>query len=366
MLWFMAVPLLALYVGKTIFKKNVSPIFKGVRLFLIAEVVSIFMAYILWGQSPSMTYRAMMGQWAILYFFFLEKVGFSKRQLELYIYINIGLYLLLWLYALSQAPTQMFGYDTGYDLLDESRGFFRIFIANRGSVHLGMFMGLNKWNETKNKVWLVFSGGCFVLITLILTRQAIFFSVIIGLYYLFRKNKYILLYLVLIVFTLQLIDIKFSDNSIFGSLYALTESQIESQQSGEEDVRLSAFNHYLSEYTQNFLGYIFGNGMWHSESSYGKHNTYLQDAFGYYYSDVGWGWFFAQFGLLGIFAMYIIYKNCLKKKVPQCLEYAKYYIIFLALYHIASYAIVTDMIYFCIAIYMIDKLTAQRQAMTNK
>ena len=366
MLWLITVPLFFIYVFKTIVQQRVSPLFKSMRLFLVAEIVSIFMAYLLWGQSLVLTYRAMMNLWSILYFFFLVKTGFEKKQLEWYVWINIGLYLVLWLYALSQVPITVFGYDMDKEI-DDARGFFRIDIANRGCVYLGLFMALNKWKENKRKIWILVAAGCFLLVVLMLTRQSIALSVVVAGYYLFRRSKHILIYLFLLSFiAFCFVNAKFAEDSVLGALITLSKQQMEEQKSGNENIRFSEFRYYTTEYTHNVVGYLLGNGTPHYDSSYGKYELKLQKVHEYYGSDVGWAWFFAQFGLLGIFAMAKIFWHGLRKKVPRDMEYAKYFLGFLGLYHIASNAIVTDMIYFCIAIYLIDCLAVSKKAINLK
>lgn len=366
MLWFITVPLFFIYVFKTIVRQRVSPLFKGMRLFLVAEIVSMFMAYVLWNQPLGLTYRSMLGLWSILYFFFLVKAGFTQKQLERYVWINLGLYLILWLYALSQAPTVVFGVNVDKEIND-ARGFFRVSIANRGCVYLGLFMALNKWKENKKKIWTLVAAGCFLLIVLMLTRQSIAIAFIIACYYMFRKNKRYLLYTAFaLVIAFLFTNIKIDDDTVLGRLISLSEQQINDQKSGKENVRISEFRYYTSEYTKDFVGYIFGNGTPHSDSKYGRYYSRYQDLYGYYGSDVGWAWFFAQFGLFGIFAMARIFWYGIREKVPENMEYAKYFLAFLGLYHIASYAIVTDMIYFCIAVYIIDRLSLSQKTINRR
>lgn len=354
---FATIPLMFLYVGNTIFHNSSSKIFRLMKWFLGIMLFSMVMAYVVWDQSFSLTYRAMISFWPFLFYFFLVKANFSPRTIETFVWVNVALYIALYFYALSMAPMPIFGIND--EEMDLSRGVFRIGIANRGCIALAMFFSITRWVNQKKKVYLLLAALCFVFIVLQVTRQNIIISLVILVWYILKNKKHVWVYVISLFLALQFVNIKFSDDSVIGALMNLSEQQIEDNNSGDTNIRIIEYEYFFTEYTSNPLAALFGNGVSHSESAFGKYDIRLQESKHLFQSDVGYASFYCRFGIIGLIVFFMLVKAVFKVRDnnnDSIISY-KLFIAYLVLYHIASYAIVSDAIFFCIAVYMIDELT---------
>lgn len=359
---FASVPLMLLYIGNTFSDKRRTKIFRLMKCFFGAMLFSMVMAFIVWGQSFSLTYRAMIAFWPFLFYFFLVKANFSAKTIETFVWVNVVVYILLYLYALSMAPIPIFGNSD--EEMDLSRGAFRIILANKGCIALAMFLSITKWIDLKKKGYLLMAFLCFFFIVLQVTRQNIIISLLILAWYILKNKKYVWVYVAILFLTLQFVNIKFSDDSIAGALINLSEQQIEENNSGDKNIRLVEYEYFFTEYSSNPLAILFGNGVSHSESAFGAYDYRLNISKRLFQSDVGYASFFCRFGLVGMVLFIMLLVALLKTPINRELYYNKLFIAYLALFHIASYAVVSDAIFFCISVYMIDK--ANKKSEHNK
>lgn len=359
---FVSVPLMLLYVGKTFSQKGRTKIFRLMKSFFGAMLFSMVMAFIIWGQSFSLTYRAMIAFWPFLFYFFLVKANFSSKTIERFVWVNVVLYILLYLYALSMAPMPIFG--NSEEEMDLSRGAFRIILANKGCIALAMFLSITRWVDQKKKNYLLVAILCFVLIVLQVTRQNIIISLLILVWYILKNKKYVWVYLVALFMTLQFVSIKLSDESIVGALINLSEQQIEDNNSGETNIRLVGYEYFFTKYSSNPLAILFGNGVSHSESAFGAYDYRLNISKRLFQSDVGYASFFCRFGFVGLIIFLMLIVSLFKAPINRSYNYNKLYIAYLVLYHIASIAIVSDAIFFCVSVYMIEKSSIEKQQET--
>lgn len=103
------------------------------------------------------------------------------------------------------------------------------------------------------------------------------------------------------------------------------------------------------------MAILFGNGVSHSGSAFGAYDYRLNISKRLFQSDVGYASFFCRFGIVGLVIFCMLLVALLKVPVNRESYYNKLFIAYLVLFHIASYAIVSDAIFFCVAVYMIDK-----------
>lgn len=189
---FATVPLMFLYTRKVFSQKGQTIIFRLMKCFLGAMLFSMVMAFLVWNQSFSMTYRAMITFWPFLFYFFLVKANFSAKTIERFVWVNVALYVVLYLYALSMAPKPVFGISE--EEMDLSRGAFRIILANKGSIALAMFLSITRWVDQKKNGYLLLAIMCFVFIVLQVTRQNIIISLLILVWYILKNKKYVWVY----------------------------------------------------------------------------------------------------------------------------------------------------------------------------
>lgn len=327
-----SVAVLLVYVFPTIFNNNLYKIryFLIIKFLVLLSILSIFVAQIVWDQSILLGFNVTSPMLGIAFYFFLIKAKPSYNDIKKFIITYTIIYLLIWIYAWTQAPYVTFSPSDSEELLNDSRGIFRINIVGRLFLVFTFFYGLNKWIVDKENKNLVLSIICFVFIVFQVTRQLILFPAVIGLFYFFRSYKYkwiVFCSIGLIYFTSS-IAINLNEDSFINSLFSMSEQQIESNKS-EDDIRLRATKFFFNDYSPNFITDFFGNGVPHNKSSYGKYVSKLNSSYGYYLSDVGYAKMFVINGLLGLVLYLILFIKVIFQKVSREWYFAKLFILFM-------------------------------------
>lgn len=363
-LYFVAIPLMTLYIANTLFQKKQSVLFNKMRTITLLIFISIITAFLFNGQSISLGYRATAPILGILFYFYLNKANFTIKEIECFIWINVCVYLFLWLYALSQAPIPIFTVDQDRQLNDD-RGIFRIAIMNRACIMMALFYSVNRWIVIKKKIFLVLSILMFVLIVFMTVRQYIVISVFVVTFYLFKKIRYIWLYAIMGLLLLNFVSISIPKDSILGRLIELSERQAIDNKYGETNVRILEYEYYFLDYPQNVVTSLLGNGVPHSDSSYGLKESKLNDVKKYFRSDVGYANLYLLIGIIGVLVVFQLMYYSIKYKVNNEMVYAKMFMFYIALANIASAAFTFDILFVCIAVYLIDKSKLQ-MSLSNK
>ena len=363
-LYFVAIPLMTLYIANTLFQKKQSVLFNKMRTITLLIFISIITAFLFNGQSISLGYRATAPILGILFYFYLNKANFTIKEIECFIWINVCVYLFLWLYALSQAPIPIFTVDQDRQLNDD-RGIFRIAIMNRACIMMALFYSVNRWLVIKKKIFLVLSILMFVLIVFMTVRQYIVISVFVVTFYLFKKIRYIWLYAIMGLLLLNFVSISIPKDSILGRLIELSERQAIDNKYGETNVRILEYEYYFLDFPQNVVTSLLGNGVPHSDSSYGLKESKLNDVKKYFRSDVGYANLYLLIGIIGVLVVFQLMYYSIKYKVNNEMVYAKMFMFYIALANIASAAFTFDILFVCIAVYLIDKSKLQ-MSLSNK
>lgn len=363
-LYFVAIPLMTLYIANTLFQKKQSVLFNKMRTITLLIFISIITAFLFNGQSISLGYRATAPILGILFYFYLNKANFTIKEIECFIWINVCVYLFLWLYALSQAPIPIFTVDQDRQLNDD-RGIFRIAIMNRACIMMALFYSVNRWIVIKKKIFLVLSILMFVLIVFMTVRQYIVISVSVVTFYLFKKIRYIWLYAIMGLLLLNFVSISIPKDSILGRLIELSERQAIDNKYGETNVRILEYEYYFLDFPQNVVTSLLGNGVPHSDSSYGLKESKLNDVKKYFRSDVGYANLYLLIGIIGVLVVFQLMYYSIKYKVNNEMVYAKMFMFYIALANIASAAFTFDILFVCIAVYLIDKSKLQ-MSLSNK
>lgn len=354
-IYFLLVLVSFLLVISELLKKHKSFRYSNLMKFLLFYMFfSIFISYISWDQDIVMGYRSIASHLAIIYFFILLKIRIPIEKLEKIIWILAILYIILWIFAIIKAPELVFGIDDEAEIND-NRGFFRLNIPGGGIIIFAFFLALNKYNESKKLFWIAIFVGLFIIIVMHVIRQIIFFTFLLGIYYLLKKNKYLWFGLAFGgVLMLGISNIQINDDSIFGKLVNLSKDQIENNNSGEEDIRIQAYQFFFTEYTKKPINILFGNGVPHIESKLGKleysiaQNNYLWS------SDVGFASIYIKYGIIGLILYFLIFRRVLFQKLQPNYFYAKLFIIYVFAVTIAAQYIFTDVIIFAMAIYVLE------------
>jgi hypothetical protein len=326
---------------------------KYVLMIIILSVFSVLWCYLFWGQSPILGMRPAAPAMAIIYFLFLLKIKPSIKSIEILICFFSILYMAIWSYALSKAPEIIIGGEEG--LLNEDRGFFRINPPGIGFLLLSFFICVNKYAETRNPLWIIMFTGLFIVIILHLTRQIILFSFMVAVFYMLRRCKHIILVLIGLSFFFYIDKPELSDDSVLGRLLTLSENQLEEQQSGNENTRITAYRFFFTEYSKNIFTDLLGNGFPHAQSNMGKYESMIRLSKGMYYEDVGYATIYVRIGLVGLICYCLIFFRALIQRVARDTAYAKSCIIYFALMNIASAPIYREIITICVCLYILEQ-----------
>lgn len=355
-----SVALLLIYVLPTIFNNQFSKIkyFNIIKWLFLLSILSIFIAQIVWDQSIIFGFNVTSPMLGIVFYFFLVKAKPSYDDIKKFILMYTFIYLVVWIYAWTQAPYVTFSPSDSEELLNDSRGIFRINIVGRLFLVFTFFYGLNKWLVDKEKKYFVLGIVCFIFIIFQVTRQLILFPAIIGLFYFIRNYKYkwlVLCFVSLAYFT-SILAIEINEDSFIGSLLSLSERQLESSKS-EDDIRIQAIKFFFNDYSPNLLTDLFGNGLPHNKSEYGKYVANLNSAYGYYLSDVGYAKMFIVNGIVGLLLYVVLFVKVLLQKVSEEWYYTKLFILFMFLSNIGAdwYAKPDGVILICICFFLLGK-----------
>jgi hypothetical protein len=354
-IYFVALPITFIYVFSELIKAYRGRLYMGiVRSIFLMMILSMIMSLFFWDQNLILSYRVTASYLAILYFFFLTKTKPNLVFMEKIIWFFCILYLILWVYGMLKAPDLVFGVETEFGIND-SRGIFRLSLAGRGFLVVAFFIAISKFVETSKKYWIVIFSSLFLVIVMHVTRQVIAISFIVGLYYLLKKNKYLWLWLGLSVFlSITFINLKVDSNSIVGKLVTLSENQFEERNSGEENIRIEEYKYFFTQYNKNSWTILFGNGVPHSESAFGKTELQLNTGKDFYASDVGYAEIYIRFGLLGLLLYGLILYKVIRQDVPPKYMYAKLFMLYILITNITASWIFHDVIVISICLYILE------------
>ena len=354
---FVIVPIMFIFCWKTFLLHSHNTFFKLVRCIIVITIVSIISAYVFKGQSLVLGFRASASFFVLLFYFYLYKRKPSLKSVELYIYILGLMYCLFWLYALTQFPTPVFGGGSDGEMTEDlSRGFLRINFTGRLSLIFAYFLSINKAYDTRKKVYMFLAIMFFVFLVLQVTRQLILLTALVSIIYLFKKSKRLLFLSVICLLFIYILgaSIKFDNNSIIGSMISLSEQQANDFKSGEEDVRITEYKYFFSEWPSNIVTNIIGNGFPHADCNYGMYYENLKERQMLFLSDVGYAKIYVVTGLIGLFLYLSLFLKIQSVRMPNHLMYAKMYMLFLILANFTAdwYIKVDGQIAMSIAVYL--------------
>ncbi|MDR0559184.1 MAG: hypothetical protein LBG92_03380 [Prevotellaceae bacterium] len=248
--------------------------------------------------------------------------------------------------------------------MNDGRGFYRIFIRGIGFLELAFFVAVNKYVETRKPLWIPIFVGLFTLIVFHLTRQYIIFAFLVAVGYLLKTTRlwiWLCIVAVFLVFIPNKSKLEPDKDTIIGTLYYLTESQIEDQQSGNTNTRLEEYVFYFTEYSKNFFTNLFGNGFPRKESALGVEEALQRQLKGLFWEDVGYAAIFIRIGLTGLILFCYIFYRIATKQVSVNYMYAKLFMIYFIFINIGSSKVFYSIIEMCVCLYILeyDKLNRE-------
>lgn len=189
------------------------------------------------------------------------------------------------------------------------------------------------------------------------TRQLILWTALVTIIYIFQKSKKIMVVGVITFLALYIAssNIKFQQDSVIGSMIELTQQQINNNSKGDENIRISEYRYFFTEWPSNIITKIIGNGYPHSDSDYGHFFSNIQENKRFFLSDVGYAQMYVVTGLVGLILYVYLFIKCIFRHMPANLVYTKMFMFFLLPANIAAnwYAKVDCQIAMCTAVYLI-------------
>lgn len=152
--------------------------------------------------------------------------------------------------------------------------------------------------------------------------------------------------------------------SLFSSYIEITNDQLQD----DDDVRILAAKYFLFDYWPSWLTFIFGNGRFHLDSSYGKEMDYLRTTIGYYREDIGIIGALNYFGIIyAINVIYLFIKGTYNKFFTQETQYLKLIFInfFIVLFLSDEYSSATSCVFICFICYLVDQSYFEKKIVIN-
>lgn len=302
-----------------------------VQIISISILFSIVMAYVNWGQGFIYSLSTIPYLIWFVYFLLLH-IEYPINRLEGIVVVYGFLYMALFFFQFFHSDVVYFGF---FEEFIEDRGVVRVNFPGAGIFFLGYFISLVKIVERDSfrMIYILFVIIGMIVTILQVTRQSIGLLMLITFFNFVRHLSLPQKALALMSFALVIIVVLASDNPISKGLM---EKQKETLSEGSQYIRILAADYFLSDFSPNTSGRIFGNGMPNINSNYGKHTMLISEMFGYYLSDVGIIGMYAMFGVFPIIAYAILFYRGMVSHVPDKYYYLKYYMFFLLVTSLTS------------------------------
>lgn len=343
----------------------------AIRMFFLVIVVSSIVCLITWGQSIFDTLLSSVPFFSFVLYYYLIDKRLKVSEIENVLWWFLLIFIVCFYIALAVAPTRLFlGYgEIGKDI-DMERGMSRIRLTHIGAgpLYLCFFLAISKLKyAVKKKNWLLLVFVLFVTIVLQLGRQAILFSAVFGLLLYLQgisvfKKIIIVGAIAGVVYIIPLIA-----GSIFQGLKDRTEQELESQEDGEDNVRIAAYRLYTTGISRNILNDIFGNGLPSlGKSTYGEYIDKNGRDNGLIPNDVGYASLYLYYGFVGMVLFLFILVKVMRIRVDKQYSYAKYYIYFLYCGNVAGSTLLWTIPTICLALYILSKGNLYHQFKQNQ
>lgn len=309
-----------------------------VQIIFSAILLSIPMAYLVWGQSfmDSLIETHQYIYWVFLFFLLYLKPPI--RLMENVVLVVGGIYAVLYFFQLMNHETVLFGQPTwGVFLVD--RGMIRIVFPGAGPFVLAVFISLCRFTYEKKyrSGYLLIIILGFLIPILQVTRLFIVSMACLIFFHFIRKRDIVQKGLFVACFMMLVVAAVLSDNPL---IRGMLDSGQKDLSSGVDYIRVLAAKHFLTDLSPNFMATIFGNGApnW-GISNYGKVLEKLAFKQEYYLSDVGIVAMYAMFGIPAVVGVIFMGIRVFLLKLPKEHYYLHYYFAFLLINSLTTSAI---------------------------
>lgn len=300
---------------------------------VIMFLFSAIWSFVLRGQSIYGSLRAITSLLPLAVFFFLSKYDIGNDSVIRSMIILCALTVFFQIVALVTFPNNVFGFSPHLmeqaESVIEQRGVLRLGIPGQDFIVVMIFLVLT---VSKHRKWLyLLLIPLFVMLLLRGTRTPLFVTAAICIvYYLWRiKHKFVTILLGIILFLALHLSYQYlmnpSSDGILANYVQMTSEQLEND---DEDIRVEMSRYYFSQFNDNILETIFGNGVPFGKSDYGQEVIRLQDTHSYYIVDVGVTFIYVYFGIVGLIAYAMLLFSVIRTTVDEKYMFAKLYIFY--------------------------------------
>jgi len=205
----------------------------------------------------------------------------------------------------------------------EDRGTIRLFVPGMLCSIVAYFYFLNKYFENNKIKVLLLALVCLGIFILQGTRQMIFALFFLTMVNLILSKKVKSKVLMLFAISLASVAVFFLFREIFMELIAVSSKQ---SQNYSGDIRVRAATFFLTDFMQDTITYIFGNGKSGGVSVYDIKMAYYAKKYGYYISDIGIIGDYVEYGIFFIIGGIMLLVRALTFKTAEQYKFLKYYI----------------------------------------
>lgn len=327
-----------------------------IRGITLISVFSIFSSWIFEDQSVILGFRVSYYLFFIGLFFTMLEFRIPLDVIEKFIFIMGIAYCVAWTIGFVTIPSPLFGSFRGEEegIVDLERGIARMYIPGKATLVLAFFLSLTKFSYEGKKKYLLVGILFYIFIVLQLVRQIITLSLVIGILFLLKKaQSRIYVLIILGVIYISGINNYISDNIVVHEMSKLTVSQLDAQ-TKEDNIRIKAYKFFFSEYKKNIVTVFLGNGIPHTEGSYGQRLKRMNES-GYYLSDVGYPMMYVVTGLVGLFFYLAVFLLCSLRHCRKEYMFARLFMIYFLFANVTAawYAKVDGVICICICVYLL-------------
>nr|WP_321453624.1 hypothetical protein [uncultured Carboxylicivirga sp.] len=308
-------------------------------------------------QNPILTLRLVFDLLPLLLFYFLVRRDYKIEDVEKTIVLMSAIYMIVFCVALFFAPKVIFDNTGGEIGISHERGVARVKLLGSNFVYYCFFLFVGKYNEQRQKKYIIYFVVMLIFIILNVSRQHILITFLLGTF-LFLRNYpwYVKPIIASVLITLTIVLVLNSE--IFLSMIQLTLQQI--SDTGIDNIRILAAKYFITEYPSNIASILLGQGIPYSTSEWGKSYWYIMRFYGYILSDVGYVKIYFYWGILGLVGVYLLFSKILVYKFQGRYQYIKYYTLFILLANIASHNFFVDIMFVSIVFYIHYKLMMEK------
>lgn len=291
------------------------PLDSFVSFFIFSMIISSFMALVYWDQSLMTSFTGYKFFYIYFLYFIFVIFEVSPARVERIIMLFFFTTLVIFFIGYVTFPDPLFSYRS-----EERRNGITIFFYGHGFTFLGAFYFLGKFFEGKKIIHFVFfvlAAYCLFL----LTQSRMNLLALAGGFFLMLlfsdlKKKYLFAVLIIIAGA-----IFYTTAGVFDGIKEASRDQT---QFYKEDIRVLAYNYFLTDFQGGVPTMIFGNGFPVAGSKL-EFESIRGNLMGFWTADVGLLGIYSYFGLLGVIAWLLFFYAAFKVKNTPNTIYLKAY-----------------------------------------